>query len=185
MNFLLYYSDRCLHCDKLIKTIQNENLIKQCKLICFETHPEKFPDPKIVCNVPTIIAKNVSKPLIGEEAQSWIENKKYFDQITNNLNKNNVLDPKIKSALEDLEYNKSEVVNISDHYTTFNETEILKPKFMSEYDKIDIPMSNSSNNTKLEETKITEEAHKKKLKELIMLRKNQIISRSSCSSKIK
>ena len=44
MKFFLFYSNKCQYCDKLLKTIKKEQLIDQCQLICFESHPDKIPN---------------------------------------------------------------------------------------------------------------------------------------------
>ena len=88
MKFFVFYSNKCKFCDNLLKVIQNEKLMDQCQLICFETESEKIPD--IITNVPTIIARNLTKPLVGLEAIKWIENMKFFNQTTNNITHNNL-----------------------------------------------------------------------------------------------
>jgi len=83
MSFFVFYSNKCEYCQHLLKIIDDERLADKCKLVCFESSPDKIPE--FISNVPTIIAKNLSKPLIGVEAIEWIQNKKYFNQITNIL----------------------------------------------------------------------------------------------------
>ncbi len=182
MKFFVFYSNKCQYCDNLLKAIQNERLVEHCQLICFETNPEKIPN--IITNVPTIIAKDLMKPLVGMEAIVWIENRKFFNQITNNIVSNNVINPNIVSALKDLEFNKSESSSISDHYTNITDTNI--DKLMMEYEKIDVnaPITNDITNKKISDIKITDELQEQKLKELILLRKHQLLSRSSGTSKI-
>lgn len=181
MKFFVFYSNKCQHCIKLLKTIQNEKLTDQCQLVCFETMPDKFPN--FVNNVPTIIAQNLSKPLVGLEAVQWIENNKFFNQKTNNINTVNVVDPHIKSALEGLEFDK-ESTTISDHYTNINDTNINK--VMLDYNKINmnVPITNDVSNKKIEDIKINNDLQERKLKELILLRKHQIMSRIAGVSKI-
>ena len=118
------------------------------------------------------------------ETIEWIENKKYFNQITNNISSNNVINPNIVSALKDLEFNKSESSTISDHYTNITDTNIEKS--MMDYDKINInaPITNDITNRKISDTKIDGQLQEQKIKELISLRKHQILSRSSGTSKI-
>ena len=182
MKFFVFYSNKCKFCDNLLKVIQNEKLMDQCQLICFETESEKIPD--IITNVPTIIARNLTKPLVGLEAIKWIENMKFFNQTTNNITHNNVVNPNIISVLKDLEYNKLESSSFSDHYT--NITDINIDKSMMDYNKINInaPITNDITNKKILDIKITNESQKQKLKELIILRKQQLITKLSSSSNI-
>lgn len=183
MKFFVFYSNTCQYCEKLLRTIQNEKLNDRCQLICFESHPDKIPD--FITNVPTIVAKNLSKPLVGLEAIEWVENKKYFNQTTNNIITNNVINPNIKSALDEFAFNKAEAISISDHYTNINDINI--DKTMMDYNKINIdaPITNDITNKKILDTKINDEIQEQKLKELISLRRHQIYSRSSGASKIK
>ena len=168
MKFYVFYSNQCKYSIKLLELIKNENLTSECNLIQFETNQDKIPD--YIKSVPTIIAPNLSKPLIGIETIEWIKNKKYFNQITNNIQKNNVIQPNIKSALDGLEFNKLESTSISDHYTNINDTQF--DKVMLNYDRItqDSPITNNLLNDKIMDTKISNN----KLKELINFRKNQI-----------
>ena len=151
MKFYVFYSNQCKHSIKLLELIKNENLLNDCNLIEFETNRGKIPE--YIKSVPTIIAQNLYKPLIGIETINWINNKKYFNQTTNNLKFNNVIQPNIKSALEGLEFNKLE----STKYTNINETHF--DKVVLNYDKITQNDPIVKNN---------------KLKELILFRKNQI-----------
>jgi hypothetical protein len=145
--------------------------------------PDKF--PPFVTSVPTIIAQNLTKPLVGKEAMDWIENKKFFNQITNNVNKKNVIDPKIKSSIDDLGFNKIESTSISDHYTNINDVNIEKA--MLDYNKVgdNAPITNDISNKQISDTKINNELQEQKLKELILLRKQQLMSKTSGLSKIK
>jgi hypothetical protein len=183
MKFFLFYSNKCKYCEKLLKIIQNEKLTEYCQLICFESNADKIPN--FITNVPTIVAQNLLKPLVGQEAILWIENKKYFNQITNNINTSNTINPNIKSALSDLEFNKFESSSISDHYTTINDSNINKN--MMEYDKINMsaPITNDISNKIISDIKIDNKLQELKLKELITIRKHQLMSRSFGTSKIK
>ncbi len=182
MKFFVFYSNKCQYCERLLKIIHKEKLSNQCQLICFEANPERI--PPFITSVPTIISKNLSKPLIGIDAVEWVENRKYFNQTTNNVNNNNVVNPRIVSALKELEFNKSEVNTISDRYTTIGDGIINKP--MLDFDKINInaPITNDISNKKIEDIKITNDLQNKKLKEIITLRKLQLAAKLAGSSKI-
>jgi hypothetical protein len=182
MKFFVFYSNRCNTCQKLLKTIQDEQQASNCQLVSFETNANKI--PPFIEYVPAIVAQNLSKPLFGEDAIQWVENKKYFDQTTNNINKNNVINPNIKSSLDDLSYNKKESLSISDHYTTINDANLAKT--MLDFDKIEInaPITNDVSNKKISEIKIGNSAQKQKMDELIILRKQQLIAKMSGTSKL-
>jgi hypothetical protein len=175
MKFIVFYSNKCKYCERLLEAIQHEQLGDFCQLICFDTSPEKIPD--FINNVPTIVAEHLLKPLIGKSAEEWIRNKKHFNQITNNINTSNVTDPKIESALKEFEFNKFESSSISDHYTNITDTNIEKT--MLEYEKIaiDAPITNDLLNKKISDTKIDDLNQKKILKERILLRKRELLNK--------
>lgn len=179
MKFFVFYSNNCEYCKKLLDYINNEKLTNECQLVCFESDPDKIPE--FITNVPTIIAKNLSKPLVGLEAVEWIKNKKYFNQITNNIKINNIYDPNIKSALNGLEFNKNEIMSISDKYTTINDTQI--EKVLMNYDNINKPILNNINKTT--EKIVSNEIQENKLRELIAQRKHQINSKLIGITRIK
>ena len=188
MKFYVFYSNQCTHSMKLVQLIQNEKLLDECNLILLETTLDKIPD--FIKSVPTIVAPNLSKPLVGIETIEWIKNKKYFNQITNNIQNNNVIQPNIKSALEGLEFNKLESTSISDHYTNINDTPF--DKVMLDFNKIseNAPITHNLTHTIISDkiisdTKIISDAKiisdtkiisNNRLKELILFRKNQINS---------
>ena len=144
MKSYIYYSSQCIHSDKVIKLIETEKLINEFNFIQLETHRDKF--PSYITSLPTIIAPNLSKPLVGVECINWILNRKYFNQTTNNINNNNVVHIDIKSALDGLEFNKKESNSISDSYTSLNDTQF--DKIMMDFNKINIntPITNHINN---------------------------------------
>jgi hypothetical protein len=181
MKFFVFYSDKCENCIKLLNTIQKENLFDECQLISFETNADKI--PPYIQYIPAIVAQNLSKPLFGKEAIEWIINKKFFNQTTNNINKNNVVNPNIKSLFDELSFNKNEITSISDHYTNIGETDISKS--MLEYDKIQLnaPITNDITNKKIAEIKINNNSPKK-IDELISLRKQELMSKMLEISKL-
>ena len=176
MNFFVFHSKNCNYSIKLLELLNQEKLLDQCQLICLEDNPDKI--PKLVTHVPTIIAKNLLKPLIGKDALIWIQNKKYFNQTSNNIN-NSCPNPNIKSEVDDLAYNKDEVKKISDHYTNIEDKVI--DKSMMAYDKIEsnIIINNVS------EIKESNESKESKLKKLINLRKEQLINKFQDSTILK
>ena len=183
MKFFVFYSNKCENCTKLLKTIKEEHLVDQCQLVSFEASANKI--PPFIQFIPAIIAQNLSKPLFGQDAIEWVENKKYFNQTTNNINKINVVNPNIKSTVDELSFNKKESLSISDHYTTINDLNIAKT--MMEYDKIEVnaPITNDVSAKKIAEIKIGNTAQDQKMGELILLRKQQLMSRMAGTSKLK
>lgn len=124
MKFYIFYSKYCKQSITLIELINKYKLLEECILIDSDQNKSKIPIH--ITSIPTIIAPNISKPLIGIDAINWIENKQYFNQTTNNINNNNVIQPNIKSEFDELAFNKKEATSISDHYTNINDTQINK-----------------------------------------------------------
>lgn len=131
MSFTVYYSKQCKYCDKLLITIEDEkiNFLEKYNLICFEDEPNKI--PIFITNVPAIISKTINKPLFGIDAIKWIENLKYFNQITNNINNKNVINPNI---IEDNDYAFSKE-SLSYNYTNINDVDNNFNKNLLEFNK--------------------------------------------------
>lgn len=200
MSIFVFYSERCEKSQELRNIIRDESLDDKCKFICLETERDKFCD--FVKCVPTIIAKNLSKPLFGDDAIEWIKNLKYYNRCTNNIKKNNVVEIKIRSAFKDLEFNKSEAEAISDQYSVFydknkdknindddndeiiDDADISKP--MLDYNKIsiDAPITKDLTNRKISDVKLSDDAQDMELKKRILLRRNQIMLKRTGASKI-
>lgn len=182
MKFYVFYSNKCQFCHSLLETIKRANLSNSCTLICFETDPDKIPE--FITDVPTIVAQNLLKPLIGKKAEEWISNIKYYNQNTHNINTINVIDPNIESALKQFEFNKSESSSISDHYANMNDGEF--DKRMLEFNKIgeNVPITKDVTNKTISDDKITNIVQDQKLSELISIRKHQLILKSVQASKL-
>ena len=174
MKSYLFYSSNCTHSTNLIKLIHNENLMEEFNLIELETNIDKI--PSYIKKVPTIISSNLSKPLIGIECINWVSNKKYFNQITNNITNNNVIHIDIKPALDGLEFNKKESNTISDSYTSLNDTQFDKK--MMDFNNINIntPITSHIQNQNQNhiQNQYKQPITNNKLKELILSRKNQL-----------
>ena len=182
MKFFLFYSNKCRYCSNIIDLINSDNLSNECQMICFEDEPSKI--PSIITDVPTIVAPNLTQPLVGIDALKWIENKKYYDQITNNINKINVINPKIESAIDYLAFNKKETVSISDSYTNIEDIDIEKNQLDFTKISLNAPITNNVENIKIVDTKIDKTIQEIKLRELINMRKLQMIHKYSNTMQI-
>ena len=78
---IIFYSDQCLHCNKLITYITNNNLKKMFKFVNVDT--DKYPSQ--IKTVPSIIDKYINQILTGEDVLNYIKNIKYFNIPTNNI----------------------------------------------------------------------------------------------------
>ena len=79
---ILFYSEQCQYCGKLLDYIIKNNLKKYFKLINVDT-TNKIPDNVKI--VPTIIDTTIEAPLEGKFALEYLFNQKYFNHPTNNI----------------------------------------------------------------------------------------------------
>ena len=172
LEIILFYSNRCPHCRMLIDKMTRANLIDKCILVCLEQNPEKFPAK--ISSVPTILTNTISRPLIGDAAIEWIENYKYFDQTTNNIRKNNVINPTIPPSHDGLEYDNSDSNKIKNKYTTIDDQETKTTP--TQPPVIDKPIT---------ETKISDNEQTENLKKTIQSRRIQLLTKLRGISKIK
>lgn len=85
-HLLFYSSERCEYSNLFIKKIKDENLLGEFKLIdILELHRKQQKIPPEITNTPTVIVKNMLKPLTGKDAFDWLDTLKYFYQKTNNI----------------------------------------------------------------------------------------------------
>jgi len=92
---ILFYSESCNFCLKLLEYINKNNLTQHFKMICIDNKTAKI--PKNITIVPTIIDTIIEVPLEGKKAFEYVINQKYFNHPTNNIEftKNGVLVPTI------------------------------------------------------------------------------------------
>lgn len=83
---ILFYSEHCNYCKKLIVLINKKKLIDKFKFICVDTNINLPTDIK---KVPTMLVNDIDCVLEGKYAFEWVVNKDYFYLKTNNIMKNN------------------------------------------------------------------------------------------------
>ena len=86
---IIFYSNQCEFCKKLISYLEKNNLINQFKLINID-NLDKI--PKDIDIVPAIVDPDLLEPLKGKLAFEYVNNLKFFNNSTNNYN--NPLPPK-------------------------------------------------------------------------------------------
>lgn len=86
---IIFYSDQCEFCKKLILYLEKNNLINQFKLINID-NLDKI--PKDIDIVPAIVDPDLLEPLKGKLAFEYVNNLKFFNNSTNNYK--NPLPPK-------------------------------------------------------------------------------------------
>jgi hypothetical protein len=95
---VLFYSEQCQYCVKLIDYINKNNLKKYFKMINVDT-TNKIPNNITI--VPTIIDTTIEAPLEGKYALEYLFNQKYFNHPTNNIDFWLNMDVPIPSIEED------------------------------------------------------------------------------------
>ena len=73
---ILFYSNSCNTCKSLIKLLENEKLIQHFFPMCVDGKLEQLP-PQIEV-VPTMIVKDMNKPLVAEETFEYIKQVKFI-----------------------------------------------------------------------------------------------------------
>lgn len=166
---ILFYSLDCKHSKLLLQKLQDENMINEFKLIDIKKIKVL---PKIITSVPTIIVKDINRPLVGIHAFNWIENTKYFYQKTNNIKNVVRFPPTNNKSFGNKGYNKGD--KMFDDYASLNDSDdekITKEKFIT----------SKSNNYKIMEkqeiikdVKVNQDIQQRKLNELMLLRNKQL-----------
>ena len=93
---ILFYSETCNFCLKLLEYIDKNKLGEYFKMICIDDKTAKV--PKNISVVPTIIDTTIEAPMEGKKAFEYVINQKYFNHPTNNVEytKNGVPVPTIE-----------------------------------------------------------------------------------------
>lgn len=107
---MVFYSKNCKTCYKFLSLIDEHKLLQYFKLICIDGKYDALP-PQIKA-VPTILVRNINKPLGPEEAFNYIKNLvEYKKTRQQKSNENNIMDDYV-----DLELTKfSDVYTFLDH----------------------------------------------------------------------
>ena len=79
---VLFYSEQCQYCIKLLDYITKNNLNTFFKMINIDTTNNI---PNNITIVPTIIDTTIEAPLEGKYALEYLFNQKYFNHPTNNI----------------------------------------------------------------------------------------------------
>lgn len=82
---LLFYSDNCKYCIKLIKYIKKNNYNS---LLLINIDNNDYPNEITI--VPSLIDTELNQPLEGKKVFEYIINSKYFNNPTNNINNKSI-----------------------------------------------------------------------------------------------
>lgn len=97
---ILFYSESCNFCLKLLEYINKNNLEQYFKMICIDEKTAKI--PKHITIVPTVIDTTIESPMEGKKAFEYVINQKYFNHPTNNIEytKNGIPIPTIEEDMK-------------------------------------------------------------------------------------
>jgi len=83
MKKIIFYSNDCEYCNKLLEYLNKYNLNDMFKLIDIKTIKSI---PEYITSVPTLIDSNLNQPLKNKQVFEYLINFKYFNNPTNNIN---------------------------------------------------------------------------------------------------
>ena len=165
---IIFYSNKCVHCKKIIDLITNENIMERFKLICIDNQSKSYP---YIHRVPTLLISKDHAPLVGVNAFNYIKANTQFNKGTNNINLNP--NKNISQDLNILLSNKGpqitsnfKVQNNNFSFIEEKNDESLIDQFKPNLDKIHIIP---------EVDKINSKNQKNKLNQLMNLRNKQNI----------
>ena len=157
---ILFYSKKCKYCEQILDLVNKSNEFNKYKIICIDGN-DNFP---YIQRVPTLLVKEIQKPLIGINAFNHIKSKMQFNLNTNNINFNANFN--LNNNDNPLLFNKSEKVigqNIENNKYDFIENKNDTTNLQDKNDLLTLP----------EVGKIDETKQSKKLNALINLRTQQ------------
>ena len=157
---ILFYSNKCVFCKKIVNLINDVDDINSYKLICIDNNINNF---KFIQRVPTLLV-NEKKPLVGVNAFKWIQAKNQFNNNTNNINLNP--NKNLGKDTNPLIFGDDSNLNLSNTSNKFSD--------IDEVSKID---SNLLDNQKIftlpEGDRINNKIQKQKINKLVSLRTKQ------------
>ena len=162
---LLFIKNDCELSNKLYSMLKNTYTI-------INVDEKKIPDELKEYEIPFIIAKNIIKPIESEDILSYLENTKFFNQVTNNITLPIVQMKQIVNELDQKGINK-EFNKVSDDYTFIEDGKNIEKVHrnidaIDDDNKIDI-MTEFNKEEKLKETDTKEE-----LKNMVLNRNRQL-----------
>jgi hypothetical protein len=104
---ILFFSERCEHCKKLLAYLDKNNIKNLFKMVNVDVETV----PKYIDMVPTIIDSELNQPLKGKKAFEYLLNIKYFNNPTNNIEYIKDLPPNPDIPIDD-KANDSELINL-------------------------------------------------------------------------
>ena len=119
---ILFYSQQCQYCYQLLNLMKAENLLCYFEMFCIDNKPMSQIPPNIK-TVPTMIVKNINKPLVAQETFDYINSLK---QIKNQ--KMMELKQQMKSR-DPHGYSHSEMSVLSDPFAYHDNDNAMKQNY--------------------------------------------------------
>lgn len=69
---VLFFSNNCSHSKSFLVALYKTPLNDLVRKICIDNGDVKI--PRIITEVPTLIARGIQRPLVGEQVQAWLDN---------------------------------------------------------------------------------------------------------------
>lgn len=69
---VLFYSNNCNHSKTFLVNLMKTKINDSVKKICVDGNDIKL--PSVIKSVPTLIARGINRPLVGEQVFAWLEN---------------------------------------------------------------------------------------------------------------
>jgi len=168
---ILFYSENCNFCLKLLEYINKNNLGQYFKMICIDEKTSKI--PKHITIVPTVIDTTIEVPMEGKKAFEYVINQKYFNHPTNNIEytKNGVPIPTIE---EDIKAGSSKSGTSFIYVDKDIEKKFIEKEDKNNFDHVfnfqtkNIPVQDNKVNQLIEQRNIQD----KKMQALLRLRGN-------------
>ena len=166
---IIFYSNKCVHCKKIIDLITSENIMDNFKLICIDNQSKTYP---YIHRVPTLLISKDHAPLVGVNAFNYIKANTQFNKGTNNINlsPNKNINKELNILLSNNIPQVKSNFNMQNNNFSFIEEkndESLINQFKPNLDKIHIIP---------EVDKINSKNQKNKLNHLLSLRNKQDVS---------
>jgi hypothetical protein len=80
---VLFYSSNCEHSKKFLLDLMKTKLNDLVRKICVDKSDIKI--PSVVRSVPTLIARGINRPLVGEQVFAWLENETTKTAVTDDI----------------------------------------------------------------------------------------------------
>lgn len=170
MEDIIFYSNKCQHCIKLLDEISKCELSQYFKMYCIDGNMTEI--RKYIKTVPTIIINNLSKPLIGYEAFRLIESFKEMKNknkfcTDNGLMFKNIIEQINISGLNNTNMDYVDIDgnlhNKKTNLLSCNKQIDLTPihiKKKLEKEKLDIVISSELSERKIQESEASKQNHK-------------------------